>query len=391
MLKRTLCWIGLLLTGAAAAQAETATPLDAPLANDGVTLIATPYTDEALPLRGWPADQLFHYRLYLPGDYAATAPRRYPALFIASPLSNADMGTLVERLLRDRWVVVMLVESRNASNVWLPNFIAAYDDAVARLRIDPDMLFCTGVSGAAKVCSVYPGIRPGFRGMILQAAGLWRGDVFDEPDNHDLVVYGTFGTMDFNRRFAAQIRRAPPPGVRRSVTVWDGGHGWAPAPVLEHALDWVEAKVLLESPTDPDHADVYVWHVENRLAAYEAATDVAARDRQGEYLLLLRARWRALLPDDLAARLDAVAESYRQAGADPAIAAERAAREALRVARSREEVDGSPFLEPSIALYEWVARRHPDTAAGATAAARAQSLGWETGRRPPGADQRGLR
>ena len=39
-------------------------------------------------------------------------------------------------------------------------------------------------------------------------AGVWRGDVFSEERNADLVVFGTFGLYDFNRRFAGQIRRA---------------------------------------------------------------------------------------------------------------------------------------------------------------------------------------
>ncbi|MHA1571368.1 MAG: hypothetical protein ACTSWM_06075 [Alphaproteobacteria bacterium] len=364
------------------AQAEPPTSLSAPLVPGETMVIAALYADQTMPmpLQGWPADQPFHYRLYLPDDYGETAPHRYPALFIASPLGNASMGPLAERLSRDRWIVIMLVESRNASNIWLPNFIAAYDDVLARLRIDPEMLFCTGVSGAAKVCSAYPGMRPGFRGMILQAAGFWRGNVFAAPENADLVVYGTFGLYDFNRRFAGQIRRGLPPFIRRKVEVWDGGHDWAPKPVLEDALDWVERKVLLEAPFDPKRADIYAWYVENQLAAHAAAETAVEKDALGEHISRLPAAWRTLMDSEGRRRLDEVKAAYGRGGHDPAVARERRARDAYRVAQSREETSRQPLLEDSIALYERIGATYADTVAGARAKGRAQALSWETGR-----------
>jgi hypothetical protein len=258
---------------AAPAWAEAPTPLDAPLPAGAVTMIAAAHAGPAVP--GWPAGRPFHYRLYLPRDYDDHE-RKYPVMFVASPRGDATMGPFAERLARDRWIVAMLVESRNGSNLWLANFIAAHDDVIRRVRVQPDMLFCTGVSGAAKVCSVYPEQRPGFRGVIAQAADLWNPRMFADPAHARLVVFGTFGAMDPNLRYARQIRAATPPG-QGLVEVWDGGHSWAPAPVLARALDWVEDRVFLDGGYDPALADAYRWYFENRLVGAEHAGSDAER------------------------------------------------------------------------------------------------------------------
>ncbi len=353
------------------AWAEAPTPLDAPLAAGAVTMIAAAHSGPAVPR--WTAGRPFHYRLYLPDDYHDHE-RKYPVMFIAGPRGNATMGPLAERLARDRWIVAMLVESRNGSNLWLPNFIAAHDDVVRRVRVQPDMLFCTGVSGAAKVCSVYPEQRSGFRGVIAQAAGLWNPRMFADPVHARLVVFGTFGAMDPNLRFARQIRAATPPG-QGLVEVWDGGHGWAPAPVMERALDWVEDRVFLDAGYDPALADAYRWYFENRLAAAERAGSDAERTLRADVLRDLPARWRLDLDAETRARLAALPRNVD--------GREGAARAAFQDALDAELRGRGRDLPDRIAAYETVAADHPYTHYGAAASLRAQALAWEIGRLGP--------
>lgn len=357
-----------LLAGTAAA--ETPTPLDRALPAGEITLIAAPS-----PIG--PKNVLFHYRLYLPADYHDDPARRYPVMFIAAPGGDAEMGAMAERLTRDRWLVVMLVESRNGSLLWLPNFVAAHDDVVQRARVQPDMLFCTGFSGGARLCGTYPAVRPGFRGLILQGASFLQRPDYLVGDNDRVVVYGTFGRDDSNLREAGRVRRGVPPATRSLVEVWDGDHAWAPAPVFERALDWVVDAALLEAPYDPEQTDAYRWYLTNKLAALERAPSDGQRQVLGALLGKLTERWRLQLDPGEAATLAAIASSDSDATAINELAAEAAFHDALR----REEQDRGRDLIEQAARYGEIAARHAGTVYSEQAMIRRQSVLWEANRR----------
>ncbi len=356
---------GALCLLAGRAFAEDPTPLAAPLAPAETHLIA------AAPM-GAEGALLFHYRLWLPRDYADDDTRRYPVMFIAGPVGDVGMGEMAERLMRERWIVVMLVESRNGSNAWQANFVAAHDDVLQRVRADETMRFCTGLSGAAKVCSVYPGLRPGFRGVVLQAAGPWGPRVYEEEANAEAAVYGTFGAFDFNLSHAGRVRRGLPPSVRHMVEVWDGQHAWAPAAVFGRALDWVLAAVLIDAPVS---ADAYRWYVENRLS------DVAQAQQAGRRLHILRDLDRvataagAMLDEALRARMVA-------ALAEAPDAAEQTALQAYFELFARDAASRGHELLALADDYAGHARRHAGTYGAELAEIRHRSLYWEMRRDP---------
>jgi len=358
-------FVGAVCLLSAAAFAEDLTPLDALLAPGETHLIAAapPGAEGAL---------LFHYRLWLPEDYATSVTRLYPVMFIAGPIGNVEMGEMADRLMRERWIVAMLVESRNGSNAWQANFVAAHDDVLRRVRADETMRFCTGLSGAAKVCSVYPGLRPGFRGVVLQAAGPWGPRVYEEEANAGAAVYGTFGAFDFNLSHARRIRRGLPPSVRHMVEIWDGQHAWAPAAVFDRALDWVLAAVLNDAPVSPD---AYRWYVENRLS------DLARTEHAGQRLYLA---WN--LSRVVAAAAAALDEPLRRQ-MDKALAEvpDAAEQVALREYFDLFERDAASRGRELLAIaddYAEHARRHPGTYGAELAEIRRRSLYWEMRRDP---------
>ena len=362
---------------AAGARAEAPTPLETlPPPGETATIACAPgeHIDTSSDL----VRALYHYRLYLPRDYG-DSDRRYPAMFLASPSGNADMGALAGPLTEDRWIVAMLVESRNGSPDWLPNFECAFDDLMTRTRALPGMAFCSGLSGAARVCSAYPALRPGFRGMILQSAGPWGGRGFMTAGNEDMVIYGAFGALDFNFHHARRMRLFLPGRVARSVTIFDGGHEWAPAPVMRGALDWVLEKALAARPYDPALADGYRWYFANRLARQaRLATDI---ERYAEYMALraLPASWRFTPDADEAAALARMAAAAEAWAASPAFAAEHAAWRAWAAARAADDASRGRDLPEIAEAYAAVAAAHPGAAFGARAAARGRSVRWETG------------
>ena len=367
----------LLLAGPLAA--EEPTPLMAVLPAGEVTTIAclSPYgVRQNVP--DWPPDGIFHYRLYLPSDYHEQPARQYPIMFIASPGGEAQMGHMAERLTRDRWVVAMLSESRNRSVLWYPNFVATYSDVMKRVRIHPQMLFCTGFSGGARVCSSYPSIRPGFQGLILQGAGYSGPAWVLTRSNARVTVYGLFGAQDPNRREAHRIRRRLPLHTRSLVEIWDGGHECAPAPAFERALDWVEDKALLEADYDAGLADLYGWYFMNKLARFEQATSDVERYVLRRLLKTLPERWRLEFDDATRERFRAVDNALIAFSEDDTLQREIAAYDAFDKALRADEAQRVGDLSEIMQQYGEIADRYPNTLYGQRALMRQQSVRWET-------------
>ena len=371
---------GVLTLYSAAAFAQGPTPLDAPLTAGETALIAAPApTPEGHRIEAGATVPVLHYRLHLPADYHDGQDKSYPVMFIAAPGGNAKMGPMRDILERDRWIVAMMVESRNGSNIWVANFAAAYNDLMQRARVQKTMLFCTGMSGAAKVCSVYPQIRPGFRGMILQAAGPWGHKTFRQPANAKLIVYGTFGTHDPNFYHARSIRVSLPDGVRRMVEIWQGGHSWAPAEVFSRALDWTTAATFDVDQYDPALDEAYRWRISNQLTAFETSDTAIERHVLAAELRSAMTTWHTALGEGLIARVNATLAAHPEASPpDNGIAAWQAWRQAM----TDDEAGRGKDLDKTAAPYQQIVDQYPGTEYAKAAARRLQTLHWETGQYP---------
>ncbi len=377
---RVLWLCVILLSMASLTQAAGPTPLQQVLPAGVETLIAcrSPYQMPAAS-RDWPQDDLFHYRLYLPAGYDARGQQTYPLMFIASPSGNARMGVMAARLKRDRWVVAMLVESRNRSIVWLPNFMAAYHDITQRVRVHKSMLFCTGLSGGARVCGYYPRLRPGFQGLILQAAGFPQRPAYLRGANAHIAVYGTFGNQDRNRREGRRIRAGVPPQTRTLVELWEGGHTWAPASVFNRALDWLEEKALLDQVYQNSLSGAYRWHLDNQLALYAQAGSDMERYAIYQRILRLPKRWHDQLDAAVASSLSTIAEAMRQLVDSEAMGQEIAAYHAFHETLRLDERGRGSNLPALIKRYGQIVERYGQTIYAKQAAIRQQSVRWEHG------------
>lgn len=217
-------------------QGIAATPLDTPLQDDSITRIECEHDST-----------IYHYDLYVPDGYANDATKSYPVLFIFSPGGNAVMGNMESWLRNERWLAVMLVESKNGP--WEPiieNFSAAHDDLVDRVRVQEDRKFLTGVSGGARASSymAFNEIRPGLRGIFLQAAGaeeVWHQDRY----RANLFIYVSFGDADFNLPELDLMDAILPESIFQHET-FTGGHQAAPTDVAERGLDWLSSKVIAD-------------------------------------------------------------------------------------------------------------------------------------------------
>jgi len=211
------------------------TPADAPLAAGGLTRITCLY-------RG---TDPYHYQLWLPADYASTPTLARPTLFIAAPGGKATMGEMADWIRRHGYIAVMLEESRNGD--WEPtvgNFLAAHDDVVKRVRVAEGRKVATGLSGGARACSVFVGLRPGFGGLLFQAAGyatVGPNGASPLPGIKAPALAATFGEKDPNYAEGPRMKRLF--GDRMELFEFRGGHQWAPKETVEEALDSIDARL----------------------------------------------------------------------------------------------------------------------------------------------------
>lgn len=308
----------------------------------------------------------YHYKLWLPKGYLADPQRRWPVMFIASPSGNAVMGAMASRLKSSSYVVVMLVESKNGP--WEPivgNFLAAHDDVVQRVRIQEGLKFATGMSGGARASSVFVQARPGFAGVILQGAGMAAGkDGNYNVDNlrkmPGFLVAMTMGEKDSNKSEVARVKSTLPGSAKFLPLSFPGGHLWAPADVFDKALTWMERHIYVEGPVRPELKPIYVSYFNQQHVNYAALTIPWERYQAGSALLDF-ARARNLSMDaSVAPRLREIQAETSKLRADPAIAREAMAADALR--RLQESFRGASPDKVAADLTGF-AKRYPGTEA----------------------------
>jgi len=365
------------LTGVATAQ-------DVPLQEEKEIVIACRLPPEAtwksLPLlqrfKVKPTDQDYSYRLWLPRGYLADAEKRWPVLFIASPGGDARMGQMRDWIVRNGFIAVMLVESRNGPwGAVIGNFLAAHDDVVRRCRVQEGMKWATGFSGGARGASLFVQLRPGFSGLILQGAG---GAQYPEGPQQAQYIFEdiraapwiavaiTMGNSDMNASETAKVLADFRSGQAEAFR-FDGGHAWAPKAVFEPAADWVMKRVLQDGPPNPALKPVYLLQFRERAQAAQATTDPWTRYKHfGELQEFAKTRGLAAEPEarDLLARMNAEAPRWR---GDPAVARQLQAAEAL--ARLEQ---GGARMPPALRREQF--KSFLTQYGGTDAAARAQQL-----------------
>ncbi len=189
----------------------------------------------------------YHYELWLPIGYNAAPTKAWPCIFIMSPRGPAKMKTMKPYFEAHGFIVVVLDEARNGP--WEPivgNFLAAHDDVVKRVRVADGQKYATGFSGGARGSSVFVQLRPGFRGLLLQGAGLSsdkKGNYHASGivSNSKLHVAMTIGNADGNKVEVPRVKQLMG-GGRCKVFEFEGAHEWAPTEVFEKAMASLDNK-----------------------------------------------------------------------------------------------------------------------------------------------------
>ncbi len=216
------------------------------------------------------------YALYIPANY--TPDKKWPVLFCFDPAARGIMP--VERLKtaaeKYGYLVAGSLNSRNGP--WTDNAAAAnamIHDVTAHLSIDPLRIYTVGMSGGARVATslALSGVA---KGAIACGAGFpsLNGGL---PKNIPFAFFGVAGIEDFN--FAElqrldldlEARHAP-----HRIVSFEGGHTWAPAPVLTEAVEWLELQAMRAGTREKDPALLNAL-LQSRVAALPPPSPVLDR------------------------------------------------------------------------------------------------------------------
>jgi predicted esterase len=219
------------------------------------------------------SDATQSYALYLPSAY--TPQRRWPIIYFFDP---GGKGRRPVELYKDAaeaygFVLAGSNNSRNFSSDQSKAVNAIWQDTHLRLGIDEHRSYASGFSGGARVAGAmaFSGPAGQIAGVIAHGAG-YAGNKTASKD--DLPYFFVVGDQDFNWPEVINIRRQrEEQGSPYRVRVYSGRHQWAPAAVMEEAVQYMNLKAMQLGNLAPN--EVFIDRLFDKTKA--EATDAETR------------------------------------------------------------------------------------------------------------------
>jgi dienelactone hydrolase len=202
------------------------------------------------------SDPAQSYALYLPSSY--TPAKRWPIIYAFDPFAR---GKIPVKLYRDAaekygYIVAGSNNSRNfAFEESSKGANAMWADTHQRLSLDERQVYTTGFSGGARIAGLVAlNCTPcKIAGVIAHGAGY---PITGTPRPRDsLLHFLAVGDEDFNWPEVVGIRREREETSQAyRVRVFNGPHQWAPAAVIEDAVEWIHLKAMQAGAAAKDTA-----------------------------------------------------------------------------------------------------------------------------------------
>ena len=176
--------------------------------------------------------------VYIPQGYHESDNLFYNCLVLEAP---ALWDSVKKRVRKEKWIVVILHEAtgQQIGKTMNGNFLAAYDDATERFRIDKAHIFLSGRVPS----SIFATMRP-VAGIILQEPD-FRGfeKIEFNPDflrkNQNLRAYVLLGNRDRDN-LNSQARFIADRIPKSYIGIYEGNTTVMPAPLADNAIDWMK-------------------------------------------------------------------------------------------------------------------------------------------------------
>jgi len=257
------------------------------------------------------------YALYLPTGYSSD--RKWPLMLSSDPGARGSLALELQKAAADKlgWVLAASNDSRNGpGQSRFDATEATLNDVQARVSIDPRLVYFAGFSGGARFSSQVALLCKCSAGVLLDGAGFSNGQSL--ATEQPFPVFSAIGITDFNYSEVIPLQEAlEKAGYPHWLRVFQGSHEWAPADVMEEAMNWlrIESMKAGREPRDSGFLDAQFTIMQKRADSFE---------RSGELLLA----WREYR--QLAATFESLKDvSGLRATAD-ALGKQKAVREAVK-------------------------------------------------------------
>jgi dienelactone hydrolase len=199
-------------------------------------------------------DSAQSYALYLPSTYSAT--KRWPLIYFFDPGGLGRRPLELYKDLAEKYGFVMAGSnnSRNFSSDQSRILNALWVDTHRLFALDARLTYVSGFSGGARVAGLMAlnCAQCQIAGVIAHGAGYpsHRGEAKDK-----LLYFFAVGDQDFNWPEVVTVRRErEDKGLAYRVRVFSGRHQWAPAEVMEDAIEWITLRAIQAGDRSPDGA-----------------------------------------------------------------------------------------------------------------------------------------
>jgi predicted esterase len=195
------------------------------------------------------------YALYLPSAYTQSKP--WPIIYLFDPAGRGRRPLDLYKDVAESYGFILAGSnnSRNFSRDQSKAVSAIWEDTHERLALDERRSYASGFSGGARVAGAMALGSPGqVAGVIAHGAGYPSGR---SGSKDDLPYFFAVGDQDFNWPEVVNIRRErEEQGSPYRVHVYPGKHQWAPAAVMEEAVQYLNLKAMQAGTLAPDAAFV---------------------------------------------------------------------------------------------------------------------------------------
>jgi predicted esterase len=222
------------------------------------------------------SDATQSYALYLPSAYSTA--RKWPIIYFFDPGGRGRRPLELYKNLAETYGFIFAGSnnSRNFSNEQSKSVNAIWLDTHERLALDEHRTYASGFSGGARVAGAMAIGCPKCQiaGVVAHGAG-YPSNKNESSDK--LLYFLAVGNQDFNWPEIMNVRREREDrGLAYRVRVFSGPHQWAPAAIVEDALQWLILKSMQAGnlAADPTFVDRIYQQRQSEADAAEAAGDL---------------------------------------------------------------------------------------------------------------------
>jgi predicted esterase len=174
--------------------------------------------------------------LYVPAHLNINQP--LPVVFIFDPHARGHISVELYRQTADEYGFVLAASNRSQNGQSIEQGLEIYDEmkkaVSAKVKIDASQIYTMGFSGGARVAVAAAIQNPEINAVIGCGAGFPEIMQIPQPNfNYFAIV----GYEDFNMSELIQndrtLRRE---GFNNMIAIFDGGHNWPPADIMEEAF-----------------------------------------------------------------------------------------------------------------------------------------------------------